>query len=121
MKTEILQFAGFNGTTLPAVIWQPEGEIKAVLQITHGMTEHMGRYERFAADLCGQGIAVAGFDLRGHGKNSGDSNVASCGDGGWEASIEDMSLFFELLEQRFQEYLTTCWVFPSAHSFCVSI
>lgn len=72
-----------------------------MLQITHGMTEHMGRYERFAADLCGQGIAVAGFDLRGHGKNSGDPNVASCGEGGWEASIEDMRLFFELLDQRF--------------------
>lgn len=101
MKTEIIEFAGCNGINLPAVIWQPEGEIKAVLQITHGMTEHIGRYERFAADLCGLGIAVVGFDLRGHGKNSGDPNVASCGEGGWEASIEDMRLFFELLEQRF--------------------
>lgn len=101
MKTEMLQFAGFNGTYLPAVIWQPEGEVKAVLQITHGMTEHMGRYDRFVADLSTQGVAVAGFDLRGHGKNSGDPNVASCGQGGWEASIEDMHLFFELLEQRF--------------------
>lgn len=103
MKTEIIEFAGYNGISLPAVIWQPEGEIKAVLQITHGMTEHMGRYERFATDLCGQGIAVAGFDLRGHGKNGGDSDVASCGEGGWEASIEDMHLFFELLEERFLE------------------
>ena len=101
MKTEMLQFTGFSGTNLPAVIWQPEGEIKAVLQITHGMTEHMGRYERFAASLCSQGVAVAGFDLRGHGKNGGDPNVASCGKGGWEASIQDMHLFFELLEQRF--------------------
>lgn len=101
MKTEIIEFAGFDGITLAAVLWQPEGEIKAMLQIAHGMTEHMGRYERFAADLCGQGIAVAGFDLRGHGKNSGTPNVASCGKGGWEASVEDMRLFFELLEQRF--------------------
>lgn len=103
MKMEILQFAGFGGTNLPAVIWQPEGEIKAVLQITHGMTEHMGRYERFAASLCSQGVAVAGFDLRGHGKNDGDAHIASCGEGGWEGSVEDMRLFFELLEQRFPE------------------
>lgn len=41
MKTEIIEFTGYNGTSLPGVIWQPEGEIKAVLQITHGMTEHM--------------------------------------------------------------------------------
>jgi alpha-beta hydrolase superfamily lysophospholipase len=101
MKTEIIEFAGYNGTILPGVIWQPEGEIKAVLQIAHGMTEHMGRYERFAADLCAQGVAVAGFDLRGHGKNSGDSQVASCAEGGWHASVEDMHLFFQWLEQRF--------------------
>lgn len=65
------------------------------------MTEHMGRYEHFAAALCSQGVAVAGFDLRGHGKNDGNSDVASCGAGGWDASIEDMYLFFELLGQRF--------------------
>lgn len=103
MKTEILKFAGFERINLPAVIWKPEGEIKAVLQVTHGMTEHMGRYERFAADLCSQGVAVAGFDLRGHGKNGGDSDVASCGEGGWAASLEDMHLYFELLQQRFPE------------------
>ena len=74
--------------------------MKAVLQITHGMTEHIGRYEAFAQYLCSMGIAVAGFDLRGHGKNPGDAEVASFGEGGWAASIEDMRLFYELLEQR---------------------
>ena len=47
------------------------------------------------------GILVAGFDLRGHGKNAGDPDVASFGEDGWEASIEDMHLFFELLAERF--------------------
>lgn len=42
------ELIGHNGMTLPAVIWQPEQEIKAVLQITHGMTEHLGRYESLA-------------------------------------------------------------------------
>lgn len=86
---------------LPGVIWQPDGEAKAVLQITHGMTEHMGRYERFAADLCSHGIAVAGFDLRGHGKNPGNPEIASFGKGGWTAAIEDMRQFFVDLQQRF--------------------
>ena len=94
MKTETFEFAGYSGTNLPAVIWQPEVEIKAVLQITHGMTEHMVRYEAFAQYLCPMGIAVAGFDLRGHGKNPGDPEVASFGEGGWAASIEDMRLFY---------------------------
>jgi alpha-beta hydrolase superfamily lysophospholipase len=101
MKTEFFEFVGSNGSALPAVVWLPEGAVKAVLQITHGMTEHMGRYEKFAGVLCPLGIAVAGFDLRGHGKNAGDPEVASFGEGGWAASIEDMRLFFEGLEKRF--------------------
>ena len=101
MKTETFEFAADIGNTLPACLWLPEGEVKAVLQIAHGMTEHMGRYEAFADYLCPMGIAVAGFDLRGHGKNSGDRSVASCGEGGWAASIEDMRLFYELLRKRF--------------------
>ena len=100
MKTEIFDFAGDSGTNLPACLWRPDGEVKAVLQVTHGMTEHIGRYETFAEYLCPMGIAVAGFDLRGHGRNPGDAEVASFGEGGWAASIEDMQLFYELLEQR---------------------
>ena len=103
MKTETFEFAGYSGTNLPAYLWMPDGEVKAVLQITHGMTEHMGRYETFAEFLLPMGIAVAGFDLRGHGKNLGDPDVASFGEGGWVASIEEIRLFYELLKQRFPE------------------
>ena len=93
-------FVGFGGAQLPATLWLPEGKTKCVLQIAHGMTEHMGRYARFVEDLCRQGIAVAGFDLRGHGQNPGDPMVASFGKGGWGASIEDMHLFYEDLQQK---------------------
>ena len=67
MRIERYEFEGFGGVRLPAVLWLPDGAPKCVLQITHGMTEHMGRYARFGEDLCQYGIAVAGFDLRGHG------------------------------------------------------
>ena len=101
MKAEHFVFVGHKATGLPGYLWLPEGEVKALLQVAHGMTEHMGRYEAFADYLCHRGIAVAGFDLRGHGRNPGDPDVASCGEGGWAASIEDMRLFYELLRKRF--------------------
>ena len=101
MKRELFEFAGYGEAKLPARLWVPDGEVKAVLQITHGMTEHMGRYEVFAEYLCPMGIAVAGFDLRGHGANPGDPEVASFGEGGWAASIEDMQLFYAHLQRRF--------------------
>jgi len=100
VKNEQFDFYGHNKAILPGFVWLPKGKVNAVLQITHGMTEHMGRYDAFAQYLCDRGIAVAGFDLRGHGRNPGDAEVASFGEGGWAASIEDMQLFYELLEQR---------------------
>ena len=100
MKAECFEFIGEKGTVLPAYLWLPE-EVKGLLQITHGMTEHMGRYEALARALCPLGIAVAGFDLRGHGRNAGDAEVASFGEGGWAASVRDMRLFYEWLHQRF--------------------
>ena len=101
MKTERFEMKASDGTALQAVLWQPEGNLRAILQITHGMTEHAGRYEKLAADLCAQGIAVAGFDLRGHGRNPGSREVAAFGEGGWSASLEDMRLFFLELNVRF--------------------
>ena len=101
IKTVSFEFAGYSGTNLPAYLWMPDSEVKAVLQVTHGMTEHMGRYEAFAQYLCPLGIAVAGFDLRGHGKNQGDPEIASFGEGGWTASMEDMRLFYTQLQSRF--------------------
>ena len=100
MSAERFEFVGSGGKMLPAVIWQPR-QTRAVLQIAHGMTEHMGRYEAFAAELNAQGIAVAGFDLRGHGENAGDREVASLGMGGWWASVEDMQLFQFHLQEMF--------------------
>jgi alpha-beta hydrolase superfamily lysophospholipase len=101
MRKEAFEFSGLGGMKLPAILWLPDGEPRRILQITHGMTEHIGRYEALAERLTSQGIAVAGFDLRGHGHNPGNPDVASFGEAGWEASLEDMHLFFLYLSARF--------------------
>ena len=41
---------------------------KAVLQIAHGMAEHIDRYDEFANFLTNHGIIVYGNDHRGHGQ-----------------------------------------------------
>ena len=35
--------------------WIPSGEVKAIVQIAHGMMEHVGRYREFAEFLAGHG------------------------------------------------------------------
>ena len=90
--------------TLHGVIWLPENkEVKTVLQISHGMTEHIGRYETLAEVMTEAGVAVAGFDLRGHGKNEGDKKCASFGEGGWNCALEDIHIFYELMRKEFPE------------------
>ena len=103
MKSESFTFTGANGASMPAVLWLPQEEPKALLQITHGMTEHMGRFIPMAQELTASGIAVAGFDLRGHGKNPGDPSCSSLGEGGWDSSLEDMHRFYLLMQERFPQ------------------
>ena len=101
MKLERFEFTGQGGMKLPACIWLPEGEAKAVLQIAHGMTEHIGRYASFASALTDKGVIVAGFDLRGHGENVGSKEVASFGEGGWDKALCDMNLFSGFLRGKY--------------------
>jgi len=94
--------SGAKGTSLPASLWIPDEKPKAILQIAHGMTEHMGRYAALGEYLAGFGILTAGFDLRGHGHHPGNPACASFGESGWEDSLEDMHLFYNWLSVQYQ-------------------
>lgn len=56
-------------TLIHAVKWMPEGEVKAILQISHGMCEFVERYGEFAEYLADRGIMVVGNDHLGHGES----------------------------------------------------
>lgn len=56
---------------LHVVIWEPDAEVKAVLQISHGMIEMIMRYDHFARFLNTKGILVIGNDHLGHGETAG--------------------------------------------------
>lgn len=71
----------------------PHGSIKASLQISHGVAEHSGRYDDFAAFLAERGIAVYTNDHMGHGRSVSESwPFGYFGeDKGWEYALEDMN------------------------------
>ncbi len=58
-----------NYYNIHGVMWIPEGEVKAIVQISHGMAEYIERYDEFARFLAKQGILVVGNDHMGHGKS----------------------------------------------------
>ncbi|WP_317856314.1 alpha/beta hydrolase [Chakrabartyella piscis] len=55
------------------VHWQAEKPV-ALLQIVHGMTEFIERYDDFARFLCSHNISVVGHDHLGHGETAKTSD-----------------------------------------------
>lgn len=65
-----------NATKIHAVKWTPDTEeVRAVIQIVHGMTEHVERYEHVAAFLTARNFVVVGEDHLGHGKSVPEGGV----------------------------------------------
>lgn len=102
MKREDFKFPSNDGkTTITAMRWLPEGEPKAVLQIAHGMQEHIDRYEPFAEWLCGRGFLVVGNNHLGHGKSMiSDDYLGYFGPNPSDLVVGDMHRLRELTQQQ---------------------
>lgn len=55
------------GRTLHAFRCVPDGEVRAIVQLSHGMVEFIDRYKPLAEYLAARGILVTGNDHLGHG------------------------------------------------------
>lgn len=56
-----------DGLELDVLLIKPEGEIKGIVQISHGMAEHKERYKPFMEYLASCGYMAIIHDHRGHG------------------------------------------------------
>ena len=52
--------------------WLPDGDVKAVLLIVHGLGEYCGRYMNVVNHFVPLGYAIYGLDHIGHGKSDGE-------------------------------------------------
>ena len=64
-------FKGIRNADIYYQFWLPDGDVKAVLLIVHGLGEHSGRYMNFVNHFVPLGYAVYGFDHIGHGRSEG--------------------------------------------------
>ena len=88
MRTDLF-FDSCGAGKIHACRWMPEGEVKAVLQIVHGIAEFVERYDDFANYLTTLGYAVVAEDHMGHGQSIGQGSVQGYFHGGWFAAVED--------------------------------
>lgn len=88
-------------TNIHMVMWEPENKVLGVLQIVHGVTEHIMRYEELASFLTDKGIAVVGIDLLGHGMstNNGNKKMYFGGIGSWQYVINDINTCLEQVKE----------------------
>ncbi len=90
-----------TGKDLQVYVW-PVDAPKAVVQLVHGMAEHMGRYDRLAQALNQAGYAVVGHDHLGHGPIAKKEELGYFGPkDGWDSLIRDMHGVTEYAKGRF--------------------
>lgn len=91
MRSDTFTLTARDGASIHVHRWLPDGAVRGIVQIAHGMAEHGARYARFAEALTGEGLAVYADDHRGHGKTASDAELGHFGDTrGWELVLSDL-------------------------------
>lgn len=84
-----------------AIRWTPNGKIRGIVQIVHGIADYAERYGPFADYLNNLGFVVTGEDHMGHGQSIEGGSTRGYFHGGWFAAIADTC---QLMKDTMAEY-----------------
>jgi alpha-beta hydrolase superfamily lysophospholipase len=82
-------------------LFAPQGEVRGVIQIIHGLGEHAGRYKRFADAANIRGFAVVAYDQRGHGDHDPENRGYFGARDGWNLLVSDALCVHEFAKEQF--------------------
>jgi alpha-beta hydrolase superfamily lysophospholipase len=80
-----------DGARVTAYRALPDGRPRGIVQIAHGMAEHVARYRRLMDALTAAGYAVYANDHRGHGASAAVHGLGEFGPGGFQNLVDDMA------------------------------
>jgi acylglycerol lipase len=86
---------GAGGIELYWQAWLPSSEARAVVVISHGVSEHSARYAHVGERLAGAGYAAYAVDHRGHGRSQGKRVMVDADD-----VVADLRAFIDLAAAR---------------------
>lgn len=92
-------------TSIHALKCVPDGKPRAVVQIAHGIAEHIDRYRPFMEFLADNGFVVAGNDHLGHGKSirvPEEQGFFAEKDGWWRV-VDDMDKLHDIMSKEYPE------------------
>jgi len=71
MHRDEFRYRSKDNLNLYARVWTPEGGVRGVVALVHGLGEYGGRYVDIGASFVDRGYAFVAGDLRGHGVSEG--------------------------------------------------
>lgn len=102
-----LNFTSSEGSQqIHALLWEPAGSAagapRGIVQIAHGMVEHIERYDDFARFLAANGYAVCGNDHIGHGQSApSPERQGELPENGAQVMVADVHRLRRVMEQRY--------------------
>ena len=90
-----------GGGRIRCGIWKPVAEPRGIVQLAHGIAEHICRYDAFARYLTGRGFVVVAEDHMGHGGSISEECPQGYFHGGWLTAVEDV---YALMQKTCQQY-----------------
>ena len=91
MKEFVITYQSFKeDAEIRAFLYEPCGEPCGIIQILHGLAEHIGRYRALIEYFTARGFVVCGNNHLGHGEGYTEKTRGYFGEeNGWEALMED--------------------------------
>lgn len=112
-----------NEHQLVGHMYVPDGEIRGLFQVVHGMTEYVGRYDRFMREIAAAGYVCFGYDHIGHGltaRDDGELGFFAHKDG-WKILVDDVDVFASDVRKEYGEELPYILMGHSMGSFIVRL
>lgn len=107
---------------LKGKVYLPEGAVKGLFHVVHGMTEYIGRYDAFMRKMAESGYITFGYDHIGHGQTAAKEELGYfAGNDSWRLLVDDVFLFGKEVKNEMGKALPLILMGHSMGSFIVRL
>ncbi len=96
-----LDIVSFDSTPIHCYLWDEVDNPKGVIQISHGMCEHGGRYDELARMFNAHGYIALADDHRAHGKTETDENRGRHKGDIESDTVKDLVFIYNWLKEKY--------------------
>lgn len=108
---------------LSGIVYIPQGKIKGLFHVVHGMCEYIKRYDSFLREMAEDGYIAFGYDNLGHGNTVNDESELGfiAHKDGWKYLVDDVAVFAGAIKKEYGSDLPYYLMGHSMGSFIVRL